>query len=79
VDGGGEATGEDLTTVTFPDSDLAAVARGFGADAVTVRGASDLAAVRDWVASGKRRPIVIDAKVASDGGSWWLQEAFRGH
>ena len=25
------------------------------------------------------RPGLIDAKIASDGGSWWLAEAFRGH
>ena len=45
----------DLSTVTFPDTDLASIARGYGAAGVTVR----------------RR--------ASDGGAWWLAEAFRGH
>ena len=25
------------------------------------------------------RPLVIDAKIASDGGAWWLAEAFKGH
>ena len=24
-------------------------------------------------------PLVIDAKVARDAASWWLEEAFRGH
>jgi hypothetical protein len=24
-------------------------------------------------------PLVLDAKIADDGGSWWLAEAFRGH
>jgi hypothetical protein len=23
--------------------------------------------------------LVIDAKIVSDGGSWWLAEAFKGH
>ena len=32
----------DLGTVTFPDTDIAAIARGFGADAVTVRSVGDL-------------------------------------
>ena len=67
----------DLTTVRFPDSDLAAVARGFGADGVTVRSAEDLFAVREWLAAPPGAPLVIDAKIADDGGSWWLAEAFR--
>lgn len=75
--------GEADPSVVFPDTDLAAVARGFGADGVTVRGVEDLpamaAAVRECVGRprGEARPLVIDAKVASDGGSWWLAEAFR--
>ncbi|MGK3206962.1 thiamine pyrophosphate-binding protein [Amycolatopsis sp. MEPSY49] len=67
----------DMTTVRFPDSDLAAIGRGFGADGVTVRSAEDLFAVRDWLAGPRDAPLVIDAKIADDGGSWWLAEAFR--
>ena len=70
---------EDLSTVTFPDTDFAAVARGYGADGITVRGAEDLSAVRGWLDGPRSRPLVIDAKIASDGGSWWLAEAFAGH
>ena len=69
----------DLGTVTFPDTDIAAIARGFGADAVTVRSVGDLAAVRTWLQGTPNRPLVIDAKIASDGGAWWLAEAFKGH
>jgi thiamine pyrophosphate-dependent acetolactate synthase large subunit-like protein len=68
----------DLGTVTFPDTDLAALARGYGAAGVTVRGVTDLDAVRDWLAE-PHGVLVIDAKIADDGGSWWLAEAFRGH
>ena len=68
-----------LETVTFPDTDLAAVARGYGADGVTVRTAADLAPVRDWLTGPRTGPLVIDAKIASDGGAWWLAEAFKGH
>ncbi len=77
--------GEPDPAVVFPDTDLAALARGFGADGVTVRGVDDLpamaAAVRECVERPreKARPLVIDAKIASDGGSWWLAEAFRAH
>lgn len=67
----------DLTTVRFPDSDLAAIGRGFGCTGVTVRSAEDLFAVRDWLAGPRSGPLVIDAKIADDGGSWWLAEAFR--
>ncbi|HEY3466364.1 MAG TPA: thiamine pyrophosphate-binding protein [Amycolatopsis sp.] len=67
----------DMTTVRFPDTDLAALARGFGCDGVTVRSAEDLFAVREWLTGPRRGPLVIDAKIADDGGSWWLAEAFR--
>ncbi len=74
---------EDLGSVSFPDSDIAAIARGYGADGVTVRTLEDLQPVREWVSvfrdGGQDRPLVIDAKIASDGGSWWLAEAFQGH
>ena len=70
--------GDPLDIVTFPDSDLASIASGYGCDAITVRSVDDLTPVKDWLSSGPTRPLVIDAKVVSDTGSWWLQEAF-GH
>lgn len=73
----------DLGSVTFPETDIAAIARGFGAEGVTVRTLEDLRPVKDWLdmfrAGLQNRPLVIDAKIASDGGSWWLAEAFQGH
>ncbi|MDT0351504.1 thiamine pyrophosphate-binding protein [Pseudonocardia charpentierae] len=69
----------DHTTVTFPDVDLAAVARGYGFEAVTIRTPGDLKSVADWVAGPRRAPLLVHAPIASDGGSWWLAEAFRGH
>jgi thiamine pyrophosphate-dependent acetolactate synthase large subunit-like protein len=72
-------TGADHTTVTFPDTDIAAIGRGFGFDAVTVRTPDDLKAVAEWVDGPRSGPMLVDAKIASDGGSWWLAEAFRGH
>jgi thiamine pyrophosphate-dependent acetolactate synthase large subunit-like protein len=77
--------GEADPAVAFPDTDLAALARGFGADGVTVRGVDDLPAMAAAVEAcverprDEARPLVIDAKIASDGGSWWLAEAFRAH
>lgn len=69
---------EDLSTVVFPDTDIAAIARGFGCEGLTVRTRDDLAAVKAWLDSTPDRPLVIDAKIVSDEGSWWLVEAF-GH
>jgi acetolactate synthase-1/2/3 large subunit len=68
-----------LDTVRFPPADIAAIGRGFGCAGVTVRGPGDLSPVRDWLAGPRDRPLVIDAKVASAHGAWWLEEAFRGH
>jgi len=71
--------GLPLDTVRFPAADLAAIARGFGCDAVTVRSVGDLEPVRAWLESRPGRPMVIDAKVNPGLASWWLEEAFRGH
>ncbi|HEX5404470.1 MAG TPA: thiamine pyrophosphate-dependent enzyme, partial [Pseudonocardiaceae bacterium] len=67
----------DLGTVRFPDTDIASIARGFGATGITVRAPADLAPVHTWLAGTRETPLVIDAKIADDGGSWWLAEAFR--
>jgi thiamine pyrophosphate-dependent acetolactate synthase large subunit-like protein len=71
--------GAPLDAVRFPDTDLAAAARGFGFEGVTVRGSGDLAAVASWVDGARSAPLLIDAKVTRDQPSWWLEEAFRGH
>jgi thiamine pyrophosphate-dependent acetolactate synthase large subunit-like protein len=52
-----------LGTVRFPETDLAAIARGYGCDGVTVRTLDDLAAVEGWLAGPRDRPLVIDAKI----------------
>ena len=71
--------GDPLETVRFPPADIGAIARGFGFEGVTVRGVADLGTVRDWLEGPRRRPLLIDAKITSERGSWWLEEAFRGH
>ena len=72
-------TGGDLTTVRFPDTDIAAIGRGFGFDTVTVNAPDDLKGVSDWLAGPRTAPLLVHARIASDGGAWWLAEAFRGH
>ena len=71
--------GATLDTVVFPDTDIAAIGRGFGLDAVTVRTPADLDAVRAWLDAGRPRPMLVDAKVVDQHPAWWLEEAFRGH
>jgi thiamine pyrophosphate-dependent acetolactate synthase large subunit-like protein len=71
--------GHPLDLVRFPPADIAAIGRGFGCDAITVRRPADLGPVRDWLDGPRAAPLVIDAKVTSGRGSWWLEEAFRGH
>lgn len=71
--------GHPLDTVTFPSADLAAIARGHGFAAVTVTETADLAGVADWLKGPRDRPLLVHAKVTRDRGSWWLEEAFKGH
>ncbi|SEF17921.1 thiamine pyrophosphate-binding protein [Jiangella alba] len=72
-------TGRDLSSVTFPETDIAAIARGYGFTATTVRGPDDLAEVRRWLDGPRDTALLIDAKVVTSEPSWWLEEAFRGH
>ncbi len=71
--------GFPLDTVRFPPVDIAAIGRGFGCGAARVRQRADLAPLREWLDGPRDRPFLVDAKVISDRGSWWLEEAFRGH
>jgi thiamine pyrophosphate-dependent acetolactate synthase large subunit-like protein len=74
-----DSTDDELATVRFPETDIAAIGAGFGATGLTVRTESDLTGVSDWLAGDRSTPLVIDAKIASDGGAWWLAEAFHQH
>ena len=71
--------GHPLDTVRFPPADLAQIARGYGCAAARVRQRGDLAPVRDWLDGPRDKPLLIDAKITSSRGSWWLEEAFRTH
>lgn len=71
--------GAVMDTVRFPDTDFAALARSVGLEAATVRSLADLEAVRDWLARGRPKPLLLDAKVVPTVVAEWLEEAFRGH
>lgn len=58
--------------IRFPETDIAAIARGYGCDALTVRSLEDLDGVTEWLASPRDRPLVIDAKIS--GRPSWLME-----
>jgi thiamine pyrophosphate-dependent acetolactate synthase large subunit-like protein len=62
--------------VRFPDTDFAAIARGYGARGVTVRTLDDLEPVRTWVADGAPGVLVIDAKINPDLEADWHAEHF---
>ncbi|RCG33103.1 thiamine pyrophosphate-binding protein [Sphaerisporangium album] len=71
--------GHPLDQVRFPPADFAAIGRGFGCEAVTVRDPGDLGPVTEWLDGPRDRPLLLHAKVTVGQGAWWLEEAFRGH
>ncbi len=70
--------GRPVHLVQFPDTDLAAIGRGAGARAATVRSPDDLAPIAEWLAGGAEGVMVVDAKVVPTVVGEWLPEAF-GH
>lgn len=54
---------QQFDSVLFPDTDIAAIARGYGCDAFTVRAMSDLEQLQPWLDGPRNRPLVIDAKI----------------
>ena len=70
--------GQSVDIARFPDVDIAGLARGLGAEGVTVQRLGDLDALKSWL-ERRGRPLVLDAKIAPDVVAEWLEEAFRGH
>ena len=56
----------DTSPATFGDTDFAAVARSFGAQAATVRTVADLAGLRAWREAGCHGTYLLDCKVVPD-------------
>ncbi|GAA3586060.1 thiamine pyrophosphate-binding protein [Amycolatopsis ultiminotia] len=73
-----EPDGHPADTVRFPDTDLAAIARGYGCDGVSVRRQADLAEVAARVSAGLTRPLVVDAKIVGFS-AWWHRAAMTRH
>jgi thiamine pyrophosphate-dependent acetolactate synthase large subunit-like protein len=68
--------GMSIDIVQFPDTDFAAIARGHGARAATVRTLQDLAPARDWVNEGAPGVFVIDGKISPELEADWHAEHF---
>jgi thiamine pyrophosphate-dependent acetolactate synthase large subunit-like protein len=68
--------GYSVDIVQFPDTDFAAIARGYGARAVTVRTLDDLEPVKAWVREGAHGVLVIDGKINPDLEADWHAEHF---
>jgi thiamine pyrophosphate-dependent acetolactate synthase large subunit-like protein len=68
--------GYSVDLVRFPDTDFAAIGRGHGARAATVRTLEDLEPVRVWVAEGSPGVFVIDGKINPNLESDWHAEHF---
>jgi thiamine pyrophosphate-dependent acetolactate synthase large subunit-like protein len=68
--------GYSVDIVQFPETDFAAIARGFGARGATVRTLPDLDPVKAWVAEGAPGVFVIDGKINPDLEADWHAEHF---
>jgi thiamine pyrophosphate-dependent acetolactate synthase large subunit-like protein len=68
--------GYSIDIVQFPETDFAAIARGYGARAATVRTLADLDPVRAWVGEGAPGVFLIDARINPDLEADWHAEHF---
>ena len=71
-------TGASMDIVQFPETDIAALARGAGASAVTVRCLADLDSVAAWLINPVG-PMVVDAKIDPTVVGYWAGQDFQGH
>ena len=71
--------GRPTEIVRFPDTDFAGIARACGLEAFTVRGPGDLGPASGWLAGGRGKALLVDAKVVPTIVAEWLEEAFKGH
>ncbi|HET9717050.1 MAG TPA: thiamine pyrophosphate-binding protein [Pseudolabrys sp.] len=68
--------GYSTDIVQFPETDFAAIARGYGARGATVRTLADLDPLRRWVNEGAPGVFVIDAKINPELEADWHAEHF---
>jgi thiamine pyrophosphate-dependent acetolactate synthase large subunit-like protein len=68
--------GYSIDMVQFPETDFAAVARGYGASAAAVKTLADLGPLREWVSNGALGLFVIDARINPNLEADWHAEHF---
>jgi len=68
--------GFSVDIVQFPETDFAAIARGYGACGATVRTLADLQPVKAWVAEGYPGVFVVDGKINPGLEADWHAEHF---
>ncbi len=68
--------GLSIDIVQFPETDFAAIARGYGARGITVRALKDLEPLRDWVKEGAPGVFIVDGKINPDLEADWHAEHF---
>ena len=68
--------GYSVDIVQFPQTDFAAIARGFGMRGATVRKLADLDSLKAWVAEGAPGVFVIDGKINPNLEADWHAEHF---
>jgi thiamine pyrophosphate-dependent acetolactate synthase large subunit-like protein len=68
--------GFSVDIVRFPQTDFAAIARGYGARGATVRTLAELEPVKAWVAEGAPGVFVIDGKINPKLEADWHAEHF---
>jgi thiamine pyrophosphate-dependent acetolactate synthase large subunit-like protein len=68
--------GFSVDIVQFPETDFAAIARGYGARGATVRTLNDLEPLRAWVADGAPGVFVVDGKINPNLEADWHAEHF---
>jgi thiamine pyrophosphate-dependent acetolactate synthase large subunit-like protein len=68
--------GFSVDIVQFPETDFAAIARGYGARGITVRTLADLEPLKTWVADGAPGVFVIDGKINPELEADWHAEHF---
>jgi thiamine pyrophosphate-dependent acetolactate synthase large subunit-like protein len=68
--------GFSVDIVQFPETDFAAIARGYGARGTTVRTVADLEPVKAWVADGAPGVFVVDGKINRNLEADWHAEHF---
>ncbi len=68
--------GLSVDIVQFPETDFAAIARGYGARGITVRRLADLEPLKVWVADGAPGVFVIDGKINPELEADWHAEHF---